>query len=144
VELLGRYSHHADQGERLRHLLEIVPEQPKKPKARTAKRVCRKLIDEQIEVLVAGYAQGIRCVDLAASFGINEWTAQKYVRLAGLPRRAPRLGPRQIEEAIRLYSQGSSLMVLGKRFSVSAETVRSALMRAGVELRARRGWRYRT
>ena len=141
MEVLGRYSHHADQGERLRHLLEIVPEDLQKPKARTAKRVCRKLTEEQIEVLVAGYAQGIRCDDLAASFGINEWTVQKYVRLAGLPRRAPRLGPRQIEEAAQLYSQGSSLLVLGKQFGVSPETVRSALKRAGVLVRVRRGWK---
>lgn len=142
VEVLGRYSNHADQGERLRHLLQIVPEGPKRPKTPTIKRVCRRLSEEEIASLVQGYAEGIKVEDLANAFGIDQWTVQKHARLAGLDRRRPRLGPRQTEEAIRLYSQGSSLMVIGKQFGVSPETVRSALTRAGVELRPRRGWKY--
>jgi DNA-directed RNA polymerase specialized sigma24 family protein len=101
------------------------------------------LSEEEIASLVQGYAEGIKVEDLANAFGIDQWTVQKYARLAGLDRRSPRLGSRQTEEAIRLYSQGSPLKVIGKTFGVSPETVRSALMRAGIALRPRRGWKYR-
>jgi transposase-like protein len=46
-----------------------------------------------------------------------------------LPRRSPRLGPRQSEEAARLYLTGQSLAKLAKHFGVATDTVALALRR---------------
>jgi hypothetical protein len=65
---------------------------------------------------------------------------QKHVREHGLPRRSPRLGPRQVEQAAQLYQTGQSLAKLSKHFGVATDTVALALRKAGVTLRLRRGW----
>jgi hypothetical protein len=41
--------------------------------------------------------------DLAAQFGVDQSTVHKHARQHGLPRRSPRLGPNQTDEAVRLY-----------------------------------------
>jgi hypothetical protein len=140
VEVLGRYSNLVDQGERVSYLLQIVPSGPSEAKTRTPKRVCRRLDPAQVEQLVARYAEGVPVADLAATFGIDQWTVQKYARRHGLPRRSPRLGPVQTAEATRLYLAGQSLAKLSDHFGVATDTVAAALRRAGVTLRPRRGW----
>ena len=46
---------------------------------------------------------------------------------------------RQVVEATRLYERGASTFAIGLRFGVDHKTVASALHRAGVQLRSRRG-----
>jgi len=43
VEVLGRYSNHSEQGERIHAVLELVPAGPSDPIPRTTRRVCRQL-----------------------------------------------------------------------------------------------------
>lgn len=140
VEVLGRYSNHADQQKRLRHLLQIEPEPPERSKPRTPKRVCKKLSPEDIRQLVEAYRSGQLVEQIANDLAIDQWTVQKHARRAALPRRSPRLGPRQLEEARDLYESGRSLKWLGTHFNVSPETVRAAFIRNGIRLRKRRGW----
>jgi DNA-directed RNA polymerase specialized sigma24 family protein len=142
VEVLGHYSNLVDQGERVSYLLQIEPNGPPEAKIRTHRRVCRRLDPTQVDQLVAGYAEGVPVADLAATFGIDQWTVQKHARRHALPRRSPRLGPVQTEEAARLYLAGQSLAKLSAHFGVATDTVAAALRRAGVTLRPRRGWRY--
>jgi transposase-like protein len=140
VEVIRRYSNRADQEQRLRNLLDIVPAESEIPKPRTPKRICKTLTESQIEAIVQGYLKGDRYKDLAATLGINEWTVQKYVRLNNLPRRSPLLDPEQIQQIVTMYQGGHSLMALSKKFSVATDTVARALRKAGVQLRQRRGW----
>jgi DNA-directed RNA polymerase specialized sigma24 family protein len=131
---MGRYLNHSDQGECLRNLLEMVPSGSKTAKTRTPRRVCRRLDPSKVEELIQGYSDGIPVDELAGRFQVDQSTVH------GLPRRAPRLGPNQTEEAARLYLAGQSLAKLGNHFGVATDTVALALRRAGVTLRPRRGW----
>jgi hypothetical protein len=107
---------------------------------RSPTRVCRPLEPAGVEELIQGYVDGLPIGELATQFGIDPSTLQRHARRRGLPRRSPRLGPRQSEEAARLYLAGQSLAKLSKRFGVATDTVAVALRRNGVTLRPRRGW----
>jgi hypothetical protein len=132
VEVLGRYSNLGDQGERVRCILEMVPNGSTVVKIRTPRRVCRRLDSSQINQLVARYADGIPLAEIATTFGVDQWTVQKYARRNGLPRRSPRLGPNQAKEAADLYVAGSSLTSVAKHFGVATDTVAKALTGAGI------------
>lgn len=138
--MLGRYLNHSEQGERLKEILEIAPSGVPAPILRTRKRVCKRLDAARVAELVEDYAEGLPIDKLVAKFQIDQSTVQKHVREHGLPRRSPRLGQRQVEEAAQLYQAGQSLAKLSKHFGVATDTVALALRRAGVTLRPRRGW----
>jgi len=110
------------------------------PALRTPKRVCRRLEPAKVAALIQGYVDGVSVDELATSFQVDQSTVQRHVRRHALPRRSPRLGPRQSEEAARLYLAGQSLAKLSEHFGVATDTVALALRRIGVTLRPRRGW----
>jgi DNA-directed RNA polymerase specialized sigma24 family protein len=138
--MLGHYLNHSEQGERLRELLEITPSGPSSPILRTPKRICKRLDTTKMAELVQGYADGLPIDELVTRFQVDQSTVQKHVREHGLPRRSPRLGPKQVEEAAQLYQAGQSLAKLSTHFGVATDTVALALRRAGLTLRPRKGW----
>jgi len=140
VEVMGRYLNHSDQGECLRNLLEMVPSGSKTAKTRTPRCVCRRLESYRVEELIKGYVDGVPVDVLAERFSVDQSTVHKHARRHDLPRRSPRLGPNQTEEAVRLYLSGQALAKLSNHFGVATDTVALALRRAGVTLRPRRGW----
>src|ERR1039458_10331024 len=106
VEVIGRYLNPSDQGECLRTLLEMVPCGSETTKTRTQRRVCRRLEPSKVEELIQGYFDGVPVDELAGRLQVDQSTVQKHARRHGLPRRSPRLGPNQPEEAITLYTEG--------------------------------------
>src|SRR5271165_3026652 len=87
VEVLGRYSNLPDQRERLRNLLEIVPEGPAEVNVRTPKQVQRRLGREHAARLVHQYESGATLKEIARGFGIHRTTAAELLERAGIPRR---------------------------------------------------------
>jgi len=135
VDLLGRYSNHCDQGERLRILVEMVPSGPSEVNLRTPKQVQRRLKTAETVELLADYQIGIKVKDLAARYGINRNTVIGHINRAGVRRHYPALVSEEIMEAAQLYRSGCSLAAVGGHFGVNASTVRTALLRAGVAMR---------
>jgi site-specific DNA recombinase len=134
VDLLGAYSNHSEQGERLRGLLKMVPSGPPEAVPRTIRRQ-RRLSQEQVHELIDSYRLGICVNDLAAQFEIHRSTVFDHVNRAGIRRRYPAIGPREVEEAAELYRTGQSLRAIGIHFGVHASTVGQYLVRAGIKLR---------
>jgi len=64
--------------------------------------------------LTQGYVDGVPVDELAATFQVDQSTVQKHARRHGVPRRSPRLGPRQSEGAAQLCQAGQSLAKLTK------------------------------
>jgi len=126
VEVMGRYSNHADPGERLRVLVEMVPSGPLEVELRKAKQVQRRLRTAEVEELVANYQAGRN-------------TIMGHVNRAGVRRHNPALLPEEITEATQLYRSGRSLAAVGGHFGVNASTVRTALLRVGVAMRGCQG-----
>jgi hypothetical protein len=139
VEVMGRYSNHADEGERLRRLLQTVPEGAETPTPRTIKRVLRRLTHPETEQLLAAYTADASQRQLARDFKIHSQTVAAVLDRGGVGRRDGGLHGDRLDLAIRLYRSGESLRAVGDRLNVNAETVRRYLNEAGEPLRQRPG-----
>jgi len=143
VEVIGRYSNHPEQGELLRHLLEIVPSGPLKPTLQTPKQVQRRLRPKEIDDLVAAHRAGVSVYELAGRHRIHRATVSHLLESRGVPRRYRLIEGERLIEAISAYRSGGSLSKVGVLMGVSRDTIRNALIREGVTLRPRPGWDYR-
>jgi len=141
VEVLGRYSNHADQGQRLSRLAD-TPEGTQIPRTRTVRRVFHRLSADQATRLVEAYLAGASQRELARDFRIHPQTAAATLDRAGIARRDHGLHGARLEQARTLYRSGESLEAVGAQLSVNAETVRRYLTEAGEAIRHRPGWRY--
>jgi hypothetical protein len=84
---------------------------------------------------------------VAERLGVAYETARRWLLDAGVelqPKGRPsrRAGALNAEALARRYEAGESIADLGAAFGVSPTTVRSRLLRAGVALRPRPGWKY--
>lgn len=70
---MGRYSYHQDQdqGQLLDEVLKSIPTGRFEPKTRINKQVHRRLRDDQIDDLVAGFKRGFTVNQLADVFDIE-------------------------------------------------------------------------
>ncbi len=142
MEVLGRYSNLCDQGERVRTLIEMVPEGPKQATVRTPRQVQHRLNSARVDQLIARYRAGAEINELAAQFQINRDTVFSVQKRRQVVRRQRGIPSELIEKAVADYQAGSSLAVIGAELSVDPATVSRTLRKAGVSLRPRRGWHY--
>ena len=138
VDLTDSLSNHGALVRALRPPDQVRSVDPPRPVVRTVRR----LSEDQIEDLVAGYCQGSSVNQLADRFGIHRTTVLGHLDRRKVPRRrnVTKLVGARLAEAIRLYESGLSLAAVGKEVDVNARTVATALHKAGVALRTRRGW----
>lgn len=134
MEVLGRYSNHHDQGERLASLLEIVPSGGSNNKART-KQVQRRLRSVEVSQLIAAYLDGMSARDLAAEFGIARTTVTNTMKRHGVRLHHPALLPHELDQAAELYRSGLPLTAIGERLGVDPSTVWRSFKREGVQMR---------
>lgn len=141
MELVGAYSNLSEQRARILELLEMVPAGPLGGAPRTGRQVHRRLREPEIDDLVAGYMAGSTVYELAHQFSIHRQTVSEILERRGVSRRYQKLSHEQLDLACTLYGDGLSLTKVGEQLGRRAETVRQALMKAGVEIRSRNGWR---
>jgi len=139
VDLLGRYSNHCDQGERLRDLVEMVPSGPFEVNPLTPRQVHQRLRQPEIEELVASHKAGATVYQLAETFRIHRHMVSLLLERQRVARRNRPLSPMQIDQARRLYATGQSLASVGKQLGCHANTVRLALIKVGVRMRDSHG-----
>lgn len=113
----------------------------KRPRSRRQHQHQIRLNPDQIRKLVSEYQEGLTVLDLAVRYRIHRTTVLAVLRREKVP---PRTGviDRNIDEAKQLYELGWSLSKVGQHLGVDAETVRRGLMKAGVVIRQRRGWKH--
>ena len=140
VEVLGRYSNLSDQGERLRQILEVVPEGPPQVNVRPHKRFQHRLAPEEIGQLKRAYGAGATLRDLARDFRIHRGTAAELLERSGNRRRGKGPSDDQMSEAIRMYEHGHSTASIGQKFGFAADTIRNRLAKAGVQMRGPHDW----
>jgi len=139
VEVIGRYSNHCDQGERLQDLVEMVPNGLPRANVQTKKQIHRRLRQREIDELVAGYRAGATVYQLANEFRIHRGTVSLLLERHRVSLRNRPLSPAQIEQARVLYATGQSLAKVGKQLGCDANTVRLALVKVGVRMRDSHG-----
>jgi lambda repressor-like predicted transcriptional regulator len=138
VELLLRYSNLSDQGNRIGAVLAMTPTGSPAPVPRHKQRRLR----AQTADLVASYQAGATVYELASQYQIKRQTVSNILERQGVPRRYLRLTGNALNEAVKVYEAGSSLSELSRELGLPVTTIRLALMRAGVTLRKRPGWKY--
>ena len=141
-EVLGRYSNHTDQGKRLASVLGIVPKRQGAPISKPTKQIQRRLRPAEIEELLVAYQSGGTLYELADRFRVQRATVCHVLERHGVPTRYRLVEGVKLQAAIDAYQHGQSLATIGHELGVSLDTVRAVLMKAGVRLRPRPGWRY--
>ena len=131
VEVMGRYSNHVDQEERVSALLDPVPATPRRPEISTTKQVHRRLRPDLVDDLVAGYEGGRTVRQLADQFGIGRETVSKLLRRRGVRTRHQSLTASQTQIAVNLYRSGMSLVQVADRMARSRTAIYNALRRDG-------------
>ncbi len=140
MEVLGRYSNHADQGDRINEALATAPEVAKPHTPRTKKRVRRRLSNADIADLADGYKSGATTYELADRFGIYRDRVSLILEQQAIPRRMRSLSDNQIQQAAALYKTGLSVEKVAKEIGCGQGTIWKELRSAGVQLRPRPGW----
>jgi hypothetical protein len=143
VEALGRYSNLCDQAERLRNLLEIVPEGPREVNLRTSKQVQHRLEPTEVDRLKRAYGSGATLRELAQEFRIHRHTAADLLERVGVARRGKGPKAKEMNRAIRMYEAGESTATVGQRLGYAADTIRNRLLSAGVQMRGPHDWHAR-
>jgi DNA-binding CsgD family transcriptional regulator len=88
-----------------------------------------------LDHLVTDYLSGVKVKELAERYRITRQTVLEHMRRQSVPRRHPRLGRDEVDEAGNLYRSGKSLADIGAVFAVDPGTVRRALTKIGVPMR---------
>jgi hypothetical protein len=100
VEVLGRYSNLCDQGERLRNLLEFVPEEPESVNLPAPKQIQHRLEPPEINRLQQAYESGVTLRDLARDFQIHRITAADLLERSRIARRGKGPSDSEVQEAM--------------------------------------------
>ena len=148
MDLLGRYSKPLEgpiptllfEVAELRELLQLTPVgRGATVEDRQPRQHQRRLRQDELDHLVADYLSGVKVKELAERYRITRQTVLEHMRRQSVPRRHPRLGPLEVNEARDLYRSGKSLADIGVVFSVDPGTVRRALTKVGGPMRDPQG-----
>lgn len=101
----------------------------------------RRIEPSAVAEIVEKYQFGVTTPSLCRDYSLSKGGLLKLLREAGVQLRRQPLNDHQVREATALYVDGMSLGDIDARFNVSYNGVRQALVRAGVERRARGGRR---
>lgn len=83
------------------------------------------------EKLLAGYANGVRVLELSARSNIYRATVREIARCEGHRSRAPEHSEQVQTEAARLYGEGLTLSQVAGQLEIDDEAVRSAVIACG-------------
>ena len=130
MEVLGRYSNQADQGKRIKKVLETPLSDSPTPVSASIKKVHRRLQAGELDKLAEAYLAGATLVELGERFRTHRATVASELERLGVARRYRLVEGERLGLAIQSYQNGESVAKIGNELGVSGETVRKALIRA--------------
>lgn len=89
--------------------------------------------------MVARYSNGETSTALAQEYGVAKSTILRILREAHVVVRRQPMTTEQVNEAAQLYEAGLSLSQVAKSLDVNQETMRTAILKAGVQIRPATG-----
>ena len=147
VAVLARYAREHQLSKELRktrRLLRTIdvdrrsaPPLPPRPSFKLTQRLAPAVIAQ----LIADYEAGRATDDLVAKYSLSHGSVLRMLHKHGVAMRNQGLPAEQIEQAAQLYQDGLSVARIGKLFDVDGTTAWTALKKAGVQMRPRRGGR---
>lgn len=103
----------------------VLRPQPAAPVRRGPKR----LSEATNAGIVADYQAGMKSSEIAAKYGINEWTVRHRLHRAGVPLRSNSMNDHQVELTRQLRADGLSYTRIAEQVRFSEGTVRNVLKR---------------
>ena len=122
VELLRRYSNHADQMKRLRKLLELPIRKSPEPVQRQI-RLRRYLADNEKLELLADYESGQTVYQLASQFGIHRDTVSQLLERHDIARRCHQTVDVDLDRATELQQGGLNLTEIAEALCIGRTTL---------------------
>ena len=137
AEVLGRYSNLSATGVTIRSVWdrafqEVRTEPWQAPKLTGVTRVRQAVLGRESEIL-AEYAAGIGCTNLARKYGVSVSSMLAWLHREGADVRTfGRLTPRDTAEMARLREEGWTLRAIGERYGMTRHGVAMRLRRQSV------------
>jgi lambda repressor-like predicted transcriptional regulator len=133
----------------VRDVLNSVAASPGSPPRRTQVRSLQRqqrLAEDDVERLLVDYASGLSTRALSIKYQVNRETVGLILKRQGVDTRphVRKLSDHDVARAARMYEAGASLATVGKAVGVNAATLRGEFAKAGLPVRARRGWQPNT
>jgi hypothetical protein len=111
------------------------------PSSSSTRRVQRRLSSNEVDELLGAYVAGDLVHDIAVRHGVHRSTVIGHVTRRGLPRRSDDgRSDQELQTAADLHAAGESLAAIGHHFGIDPAIVADRFRRAGIPIRARRGW----
>lgn len=137
VELIGRYSNQTI-GPLIHISTTVEPGPLARPRVHNAQK---RLGPDKVAQLIADYQAGEPSTALTQRYHLGKGTVLKILKDHGITMRRQGFPTDRLQEAIQCYAGGWSTQRIGDHLSCDKESVRQALLRVGITLRPRRGWR---
>jgi transposase-like protein len=136
VHLLQSYCNRVEATIRLQKLLirdeKNTVVRPIRPQLESGRTAPKKLSAATNEAIIAAYKGGARVADLARQFGVNKWTINHRITMAGVERNPHSMNEEQITQAIELRLEGLSFNRISARLPVSPHTIKNEIRSRGV------------
>ncbi len=135
VRVLGSY---CNRGRETSHLSKLITRArsehiQRSPVAEVVERARFSKLSKPVRAeILARYQQGERVVDLAAAFGVSEWSVQNLRKGAGVEPHPRGMSQAAIDEAAELYAQGLSFSKIGRQVGYDPKTVAKELRARGL------------
>jgi hypothetical protein len=144
VEVVGRYSKHADLWKTVQNVQRLLANQTSQssenaPAPPRIHKIERRLDPAVIARLVADYEAGTPTTQLTTRYHLGEGTVLRLLHSHDATLRHQPLTDEEIAKAIQLYEQGNSLATVGQHFGREATVIRDVLKRAGIPRRDSHG-----
>ena len=117
-------------------------ESPREEKGRLSNPTQRRLSPADTDELIAAYRSGVTINELADRHGIHRSTVAAALDRHHVERHHAQTArtSETLADAAELYASGLSLAAVAARYGIDPQTVGNRFRRAGIPVRARRGW----
>ena len=130
MRVLGSYCNRGRETSHLRKLITRARNEhiQRSPVAAVVERARFSKLSKPVRAeILARYEQGERVVDLAAAFGVSEWSVQNLRKTAGVEPHPRGMSQAAIDESAELYASGWSFTKIGRRVGYDPKTVAKEL-----------------
>lgn len=134
MELLGKCCNQQKVFEKLSTVRDL-PSRRGGPKVVVPAERSKRLTSLEKADIVAAYQAGCSSNDLAREYKVSRNAVTAALEREGVSRRYKLLSDEDVKRASTLYVQGGSTASVAAEFGVNSTTMRTALLRAGVEMR---------
>lgn len=120
-------------------LAAVAPESP--TRSEKPRRLRRRFSSEEVKEMAQQYRDGVSTPQLCAEHGISKTGVLRLLHEEGVEVRRQTATDGVVAEAAQLYEAGMPVTRIAEQLSVSGSALRRSMLKAGVDMRPRGGYR---